>query len=351
VTITDSKGCVIVDSTKLLCDAVWPGDVNKNGLANHYDLFSIGIYFNDSGPARDSIYQTDIWDGYPADPWDSIQSNNGRNMKHVDCNGNGKIEAGDVLAIKKNFGLSHSKRTIRPYNPANPDLYFEIITDDVAPGSNIEIAIMAGRDSISIYGIGFDVLVDMQFIEPNTMTLSWDSSWLGQENKDMFAIDSAYSTGYIYGAAVRFTHTDQESFGEIARIQFTVRSDTTINSNTPFNIQVTGSKGVISTADSIVFNPSEDTIVINSTRRIEMNHENTSIKIYPNPVNDELHIDISGYEGKLKLEGIDLSGRRVYKSTLTKQANSIDLSDFKAGAYLVQITGKNLDVSRQIILQ
>ncbi|PCH66524.1 MAG: hypothetical protein COC01_07850, partial [Bacteroidetes bacterium] len=125
VLVTDSLGCTDTDTIALSllanCDLVWPGDANNDGVANHYDLFSIGLYFNQTGPIRD--VPSSVWQGYPALDWGDT-SRFGVDLKYVDCNGDSVIDVKDVQSIVNNFGLVHAKT--KSYNASNPDLYFEI---------------------------------------------------------------------------------------------------------------------------------------------------------------------------------------------------------------------------------
>ncbi|MEK7812839.1 MAG: FlgD immunoglobulin-like domain containing protein, partial [Candidatus Desantisbacteria bacterium] len=80
---------------------VWPGDTNNNGVVDTDDIFPIAMYFTMSGPARSGA--SIMWTGqgmpegwYPMD------------AAHADANGDGEVQASDVLAIGVNFGSTHT---------------------------------------------------------------------------------------------------------------------------------------------------------------------------------------------------------------------------------------------------
>lgn len=63
----------------------------------------------------------------------------------------------------------------------------------------------------------------------------------------------------------------------------------------------------------------------------------SSITVYPNPSNDDIFIDIAGYNGKIIVEIYDLQGR-----CLAKENNKfISLQPYKKGVYLLRINYGN----------
>jgi len=66
-----------------------------------------------------------------------------------------------------------------------------------------------------------------------------------------------------------------------------------------------------------------------------------NIRIFPNPVENELHIDFPSYENLESLTITDLSGRTVLKQNITaKQNNVIDVSHLPSGLYIIK-SGNN----------
>jgi hypothetical protein len=67
------------------------------------------------------------------------------------------------------------------------------------------------------------------------------------------------------------------------------------------------------------------------------------IAIFPNPSNGLTTIEVSGaVNNDAKLEIVDLTGRSVYAEKMNATANFaesfVDVSNYKAGTYLIQIT-------------
>jgi PKD repeat protein len=72
--------------------------------------------------------------------------------------------------------------------------------------------------------------------------------------------------------------------------------------------------------------------------------------IYPNPVNDQLHVDISNtIEGELSAQLFSVTGKLVMSYQLTAQENIIALNHLKSGVYTLKLVGEAGTWTKQII--
>lgn len=76
-------------------------------------------------------------------------------------------------------------------------------------------------------------------------------------------------------------------------------------------------------------------------------------KIYPNPSNGLLNININNYIGELQINVFDLNGRQVYNQNVTNfnNTNAINLESLSTGIYVLKLQGENLNYSEKIILE
>ena len=86
------------EGEKLL--SVYPGDTDNNGVVNEWDIVPIGLFFLDTGPAREDASLA--WTPQNASLWDS------ENTVYTDANGDGEINEMDVIAIGVNWGNTHN---------------------------------------------------------------------------------------------------------------------------------------------------------------------------------------------------------------------------------------------------
>jgi len=75
-----------------------------------------------------------------------------------------------------------------------------------------------------------------------------------------------------------------------------------------------------------------------TTTGIDENEKSRNYKIYPNPFNNILTIEVSDAQ-KHRIEIIDFLGRIIYKSVI-QSGTSVDLSNFSKGIYLIRIDSK-----------
>ncbi len=80
---------------------------------------------------------------------------------------------------------------------------------------------------------------------------------------------------------------------------------------------------------------------------------NYGLRIYPNPVKDVLNINANDFSGEVSMEIIDINGRKVYAQKINNLngLNSINLSSFSAGVYVLNLQGEDLNYSEKIIIQ
>lgn len=359
VLVTDTNGCTetdtIVVSWFLSCDNVWPGDANNDFTANHFDILPIGLSYNDTGVSRDVT--SIIWQGFPSMDWNDTL-NNGIDKKYVDCNGDGIINYNDVLAIINNFNKTHSKTSnTNQYNAANPDLYFEVLVPNVAPGTEVEVKIMAGKDSVSLYGIAFDVKVNMSYIEPGSLFVKFDNSWLGVDSVDMIKIGVVDETnGLVYAGCVRNNGINKIDSGQIATLRFVIDSSVTNQEIIPLEIQTIKAIGNFA-GDTVSFNNDKDTINIKPVGISKIINNFDSFNVFPNPYKGSVQI-VYGLQKKTKaqIDVYNILGEKIstiVNSTQEKGNYSYSFSakklGYTSGVYVLQVKLDDKIITKRLV--
>jgi hypothetical protein len=82
---------------------------------------------------------------------------------------------------------------------------------------------------------------------------------------------------------------------------------------------------------------------------IDESDEN-AILVYPNPTKDQLHIELPSSFANPTLTINDISGRMVYTSRTNSLMNTVDVSDFKPGMYILHLTIGDTNISHKFIV-
>lgn len=76
------------------------------------------------------------------------------------------------------------------------------------------------------------------------------------------------------------------------------------------------------------------------------------VSLYPNPVHDQLHLDLSRLNASVKVEVFDLQGRRhateTFRENYLLKKQVLDLRRLQPGTYLVKITSGNAQQTKKI---
>jgi len=74
------------------------------------------------------------------------------------------------------------------------------------------------------------------------------------------------------------------------------------------------------------------------------------IKVYPNPTNGQISINIPKFVGKIAIQVVDLNGRIVYnENTDFNVEKVIDLGAYQSGVYILKVAGDQINYSQKII--
>jgi hypothetical protein len=91
----------------------------------------------------------------------------------------------------------------------------------------------------------------------------------------------------------------------------------------------------------------------NTVLNNDMFTNNKNVSIYPNPVKDNLNINIKDFSGEVSIKIIDINGREVFNKNINNfnTSNVLDLTAFSSGIYVLKLSGEGLNYSEKIILE
>ena len=90
--------------------AVYPGDCNDDGRVNELDVLPLGLFFAVQGPRRDLFGEGNSFASKQALEWEDPRAT------FADANGDGVVDATDLLVISTNWDLSHPSRAPLDYS-------------------------------------------------------------------------------------------------------------------------------------------------------------------------------------------------------------------------------------------
>lgn len=338
ICINDNPDCCLtIDFIDPQCNEpsdVWPGDVNYSASANHFDILKLGLAFGTEGATRSS--QGIEWTNLASTDWDQ-QYENGLNFKHADCNGDGIVNEMDVQAINSNFGETHGNPIPNVFLGGSADdapLYVDLPGGaDLQQGSQFVAPVILGSTDQPVddlYGIAFTINFDADIIDPTSVEIEYDPSWLGVVGVNLLAFDKKeIGEGRIHIAIARTDQNDVSGFGQVLAFIGIIDN---LAGKEEVKMEITDVKAI-----------QENEVVIPLRRPVEVvdltvgtNEPQTGIfEIHPNPTNGITHISHPNGEVINELHVYDLNGKLILSEFgSVKSFNAISIN---AGVYVLKI--------------
>jgi hypothetical protein len=317
---------------------VWPGDVNQDNSANHFDLLHIGQAFGSKGQSR-ALPNSWEWKVTPAVDWSEIFFD-GINYKHADVNGDGEVNRKDIDALLFNFGLSRGAYISPKALPAtdlDPKILLELPKKgELADSTHLDIPIILGNEKQvikNIYGVAFSVKFDPKLIDPNGLTVEFPTSWMGQSKVNLESIYKVYpKEGRIDIAITRIDQNEVSGYGTVARIKGIIidlvgRAETKLKTDDAILNRLDGEILPLNT-ETTAFT------IVDAPRAVRPEDLLSGVTIYPNPTGSQLNISTAaGTVTEVEVMGLD--GKTSIKSF--RNTNQIELDDLQAGMYFLRI--------------
>lgn len=353
VTVTDSNGCVTVDSILFYNDndSVWPGDANNNGTADNFDMLALGIGIGNSRYARANV--SNAWLPYNSVNWETTLAS-GTDYKHVDADGSGTIDLDDTLAINQNFGQIHFFAPPQSQHVLNaPPLRFIVTDDSVITGASVTIGIELGDASIpadSIYGIAFQLGYNSNLIDASSLNLQFTNSWLGNPaTSDLIFIQNNNTANAILKTGATGTnHSNRSGNGIIANLYFNTNSTLTQWYDT-LHLSFTNIR-IIDKDETEHFVNAEDNYIVvwdNTWLGIDNPDGDFNFNVYPNPVQNEINI-ISQQTATVQL--LDAMGKILIEKSIFAGKTNFDITAIANGIYLMKVySGKTTKVLKVLV--
>jgi len=339
-------------------DCVWPGETNDDNIVNVWDLLPIGFAYNMQGIPRE---ETSIfWQAYEAENWNDTLAN-GRNLKHLDCNGDGIIDNFDVQAIEQNYSqIVAGKNNKTSDTNASFTLFLDIQNDSLVAGEPVVANVLLGDEfeqAEEVYGLAFSINYPSEIVQDSSVTIDFGETWLG-ENENTISLSKNLENGTIEAAITRTDLMNQNGYGVLATLQFWVMEDVIIGSgkgeNELLELQLDfGNVSIVSANQSeIDVNTVGDILQISTF--IDKKEKNYKVNIFPNPTHHIFCVEILDNEEAMTLILSNTLSQNLLIKHLEKykQKTYFDISSFPKGTYFLQFYQKDKAIlTKKIIIQ
>ncbi len=348
VCINDNEECCKeIEFMAPNCNLIWPGDANDDNIANNFDLLNIGLAFGATGEDRST--QGIEWSPTVSFDWDQ-KFEDGVNYKHADCNGDGEVANPDIEAIKFNYDLTHGEYEpfeSLPATDADASIFVDLPDpEDIIFGVPFEAPIILGTETLpidDIYGLAFTLNFDPEIVNPASVEISYEPSWLGVLPVNLVTLDKTKADeGKVEMALVRTDQNNVSGFGQIAAFIGIIDN---IAGKQEMSISISNVKAIMENEALIPLRAPIE--VIELVTGIDNPDQNLKLRIFPNPTTDMIYIKNSMDYQLEQVEIQDISGKTL--SVFEEPVGMIPMNDLPAGTYIVSVTVDGKSFHERII--
>ncbi|MCF8244823.1 MAG: T9SS type A sorting domain-containing protein [Saprospiraceae bacterium] len=315
-------------------DCIWPGDANNDGIADHYDLLALGQGFGAEGPAR---YASKVWAPQSGGNWlQSLPS--GLNFKHLDADGNGKVEPADFEMTKLHYGKFRNEYLKHDQYLAGEDFYFDTsvdlddgVLDKSAGPFNLFISKLPMD---SLVGVALTVEFDTNYFEDfpilKTSFLDYPNYAAAPRNEDN------RMSGELNFAVVK---NDGNSITENEKLfKALLMKPKAVLPSTSTSLRLRNIRGILQNGKEVAFGGKDLNIRFTGFEVKKIKLFEPILNIYPNPSDGVFYFHLDQDE-VANLRILDAMGRLVdVRPKLYQRDFMVDLTDYSAGVYFMQLT-------------
>jgi Secretion system C-terminal sorting domain/Bacterial Ig domain len=334
-------------------DCVWPGDANRDGFVDMWDVFPIGTNLGQYGNKRPSV-ATD-WQPYAADNWTTRIDGN-LNAKHADLNGDGLVSAADTNVILKNFGKANAIFPQKNVTQTQVEAFLVSGASSVQPGDAIEILVMVGNaefPAIDARGFTFKVSYDRDMIKESSVYFDFGKfNWLS--NYDSYlTLSKITSLGRIEASIARSRDRGASGHGQLGKVHAVVLDDVAgvqLQSKPQITFKIEGT--MVDKAGHLhAMKPKTVTLDLR-LKKDDKPMSDKDLAIFPNPTSDMVTFYLSNTNTINSIELFNLSGRSVaqYKNVNDYQ-KTVDLTGFATGMYFAKVQTEKGVITKKINVQ
>ncbi|MBL7827767.1 MAG: PKD domain-containing protein [Saprospiraceae bacterium] len=344
-------------------DYVRPGDANKDGKANAYDLLPLGIGHNSNGSPRPDA--TTEWTMQFAPNWTESVAG-ALNYKHLDCNGNGQVNEYDADVIGLHYVPLDTTPVVAPSNAPPLRVVFQqdtlVVNASVPAPVEIKGKVVLGsaaQPALGLYGLAFSMLYP-DFVSHNPLA-EYKTDYFGSPNHMLWLDHDTHARRQLDIAVTRKNGLNAAGYGVIADVTFRADfiiiidvADRSSNRTIPFTVPIRGIRandnqgqlkqiGTPATLDTIWIKM----IGLTNTQDVLAQR----ITVTPNPSTQWATL----FFGDLNTEAVEVFdglGRNVtFLQVNGENSISLNVQDLSPGVYTLRVLTTDGAVLKQLVVE
>lgn len=325
---------------------VWPGDINYDGVANAYDVLSLGLAYGDTGSVRPNA--STQYFAQPATDWSSSLPS-GINHKHADTDGNGVVDWNDTLAIGLNYGITHPLRIPMQAMIPSADLAITASQDTIGTSMPVDLFVSIASPIDSVSGLAFRIQLDTSLVNINQTTIDYAGSVFGILGVDVIKVDRVISSnGTIEVGISRNDHANISGMGQVVRIGIVTTDN--VSGKTTLYADPMDIEGVTAAGTPEVLSPIGTVVLIDPAYTGLSNIQDQSqLLVAPIPSSTSVMVSLRDLEGSIPYEIADVQGRLISSGILHQGNNMLDISSFQNGCYHLKVVSNKGILIRKIM--
>jgi hypothetical protein len=268
------------------------------------------------------------------------------NYRYSDCVMDGTITSADIPFLD-----SYQNYNATSINDTTGSLVQVLFDNNVVlPGDTIRASVILGsniKPTDSICGFSIEPLLSGGMGLANTFVIDYKNGVLGDTSVNLNVFSSNMNFQHLnYG--IIFCRNDHQNVSIAGDTLFRISAVLSPFTATGFYRFPSPCFAIKANGCFSPLNVINDTIsvVVTATENLD---ENKSLRIFPNPSNEELNIRSSNlFLDKIKI--INTSGQVVFERTINDQSLNLKTNDFPSGLYLIEIISEKTIQFRKIII-
>lgn len=329
--------------TACTSECVWPGDTNRDGIVNNFDLLPLSAAWGATGPARNGFVN---WAPKQSANWGPTVYQT-IDYKHADPNGNGTVELNDAGVVGDFYGNTTPWWSPVPDSyPPGADFFWgvsppSVDTNNVLPNQTLLVTVR------------YDSLVAAR---GGAFELTWDTAYWnvtiatgGSTGPGILGLFQKEVTQFNY-ARIRTDSLTGFPDGAWALLQLKSKTIAPTQSNTTY-LRLKNIRGIAADGSAVPLGayPKKFKFAGGTSDAVEP-EGSEPWRISPNPATATLALEAPG-EQLREVVFYDVSGRILEKNRLAGgEKAALPVGHLPRGLVFVQLRSEDREVVRKVVL-